>query len=288
VVLAPLHNPLNLMGIEACAHLCPGVPQAAVFDTAFHHTMPRHVYLYAIPYEYYEKYGVRRYGFHGTSHQYVAQRAAETLGRPLKDIKMITAHLGNGCSITAIKDGKSMETSMGLTPLNGLMMGQRSGDIDPAVVPFMAEMEKTDAQGVINIFNKKSGLLGVSGVSHDMRDVEKAMAEGNERAAIAHKMFCYRIKKYIGTYAAGMGGLDVLVFTAGIGENDPSVREVSCSGLEYIGVEIDKAKNESKEKEKTISTDKSKVAVMVVPTNEELMIARETRRLMEGGKKKKN
>ena len=289
VVLAPLHNPLNLMGIEACTSMCPGVPQVAVFDTAFHHTMPKHVYLYAIPYEYYEKYGVRRYGFHGTSHQYVAHRAAQILGKPLKDFKMITAHLGNGCSITAIKDGKSMETSMGLTPLNGLMMGQRSGDIDPAVVPFMAEMEKTDAQGVINIFNKKSGLLGVSGVSHDMRDVEKAMAEGNERAAIAHKMFCYRIKKYIGTYAAGMGGLDVIVFTAGIGENDPSVRDVSCSGLEYIGVEIDKTKNDSKEKEKTISSDRSTVTVMVVPTNEELMIARETRRLIEGGNgKKKN
>jgi len=287
VVLAPLHNPLNLMGIEACAALCPGVPQVAVFDTAFHQTMPKFVYLYAIPYEYYERYGVRRYGFHGTSHQYVAHRAAELLGKPLHDLKMITAHLGNGCSITAVQHGKSQETSMGLTPLNGLMMGQRSGDIDPAVVPFMAEMEKTDAQGVINIFNKKSGLLGVSGVSHDMRDVEKAMAEGNERAAIAHKMFCHRIKKYIGTYAAGMGGLDVLVFTAGIGENDPSVREVSCAGLGYMGLEIDKARNESKDREKVISTDKSKVTVMVVPTNEELMIARETRRLIENGKKKK-
>jgi acetate kinase len=280
VVLAPLHNPLNLMGIEACQQACPDVPQVAVFDTAFHQTMQKWVYLYAIPYDYYEKYGVRRYGFHGTSHQYVANRAAEILGRPLKDLKMITAHLGNGCSITAIQHGKSQETSMGLTPLNGLMMGQRSGDIDPAVVPFMAEMEKTDAQGVINIFNKKSGLLGVSGVSHDMRDVERAAAEGNERAQIAHTMFCHRIKKYIGTYAAGMGGLDVIVFTAGIGENDPSVREVSCAGLEFIGVEIDKARNESKEREKTVSSDKSHVKVMVIPTNEELMIARHTRRLV--------
>lgn len=285
VVLAPLHNPLNLMGIEACMQMCPGVPQVGVFDTAFHQTMPNYVYLYAIPYQYYEKYGVRRYGFHGTSHQYVALRAAKVLGKPLEEIRMITAHLGNGCSITAIQYGKSQETSMGLTPLNGLMMGQRSGDIDPAVVPFMADMEKTDAQGVINIFNKKSGLLGVSGVSSDMRDVEKAMAEGNERAAIAHKMFCHRIKKYIGTYAAGMGGVDVIVFTAGIGENDPSVREVSCAGLEFIGVQVDKAKNEARQpRERIISPDGAPVTVMVVPTNEELMIARETVRLVEGKK----
>lgn len=288
---APLHNPLNLMGIEACTKLCPHVPQVAVFDTAFHQTMPKYVYLYAIPYEYYEHYGVRRYGFHGTSHQYVANRAAQILGKPLKDLKMITAHLGNGCSITAVQHGKSQETSMGLTPLNGLMMGQRSGDIDPAIIPFMAEMEKTNAEGVVSVLNKKSGLLGVSGVSHDMRDVEKAMAEGNERAAIAHKMFCHRIKKYIGTYAAGMGGLDVLVFTAGIGENDASVREVACAGMEYIGLELDPKRNAEGPRERVISSDKSKVTVLVVPTNEELMIARETRRLVaptnEGKKGKK-
>jgi acetate kinase len=287
IKFAPLHNPLNLMGIEACQKLCPGVPQVAVFDTAFHQTMPKYVYLYAIPYEYYEKHGVRRYGFHGTSHQFVANRAAKILGKPLKDLKMITAHLGNGCSITAIQHGKSQETSMGLTPLNGLMMGQRSGDIDPALIPFMAEMEKTDAEGVVNVLNKKSGLLGVSGVSHDMRDVEKAMAEGNERAAIAHKMFCHRIKKYIGTYAAGMGGLDVLVFTAGIGENDALVREVACAGLEYIGLELDPKRNAEGPRERVISSDKSKVTVMVVPTNEELMIARETLRLIDPGAQKK-
>lgn len=287
IKFAPLHNPINLMGIEACTAMCPNVPQVAVFDTAFHQTMPKYVYLYAIPYDYYQLHGVRRYGFHGTSHQFVANRAAKLLGKPLKDLKMITAHLGNGCSITAIQHGQSQETSMGLTPLNGLMMGQRSGDIDPALIPFMAEIEKTDAEGVVNVLNKKSGLLGVSGVSHDMRDIEKAMAEGNERAAIAHKMFCHRIKKYVGTYAAGMGGLDVIVFTAGIGENDPLVRATACEGMEYLGVEIDKARNESPEKEKVISTDRSRVTVMVVPTNEELMIARETVRLVgKDGKKK--
>jgi acetate kinase len=284
VRFAPLHNPLNLMGIEACQKLAPSVPQVAVFDTAFHQTMPDYVYLYAIPYEYYEKHGVRRYGFHGTSHQFVANRAAELVGKPLKDLKMITAHLGNGCSVTAVQHGKSQETSMGLTPLNGLMMGQRCGDIDPALIPFMVEQEKTDADSVVyNVLNKKSGLLGISGLSSDMRDIEKAMAEGNERAAIAHKMFCHRVKKYIGTYAAGMGGLDVLVFTAGIGENSSLVREVTCAGMEYIGLELDKARNESPEREKVISSDKSKVTVMVIPTNEELMIARETRRLVEGG-----
>jgi acetate kinase len=287
VKFAPLHNPLNLMGIQACQRLCPSVPQVAVFDTAFHQTMPKYVYLYAIPYEYYEKYGVRRYGFHGTSHQYVAQHAADMLGKPLKDLKMITAHLGNGCSITAVQHGKSQETSMGLTPLNGLMMGQRSGDIDPAILPFLAEMERTDAEGVVNVLNKKSGLLGVSGVSSDMRDIEKAMEDGNDRAAIAHKMFCHRVKKYIGTYAAGMGGLDVLVFTAGIGENDALVREVVCSGMEYLGIELDTKRNASGPRERIVSSDKSKVTVMVVPTNEELMIARETIRLVgKDGKKK--
>jgi acetate kinase len=280
---APLHNPLNLMGIEACQKLCPTVPQVAVFDTAFHQTMPKHVFLYAIPYEYYERHGVRRYGFHGTSHQFVANRAAEILGKPLESLRMITAHLGNGCSITAIQNGKSLETSMGLTPLNGLMMGQRSGDIDPALIPYMAEVEKTDAEGVVTILNKKSGLLGVSGVSHDMRDIHKAMGEGDERAEVAFKMFCYRIRKYIGTYAASMNGVDAIVFTAGIGENDALVREVACSNLDYLGIALDKAKNESADREKVISSDKSKVDVLVVPTNEELMIARETVRVVHTG-----
>ncbi|MFZ5983789.1 MAG: acetate kinase [Acidobacteriota bacterium] len=290
---APLHNPLNLTGIEACQKLCPTVPQVAVFDTAFHQTMPKHVFLYAIPYEYYERHGVRRYGFHGTSHQFVANRAAEILGKPLESLRMITAHLGNGCSITAIQNGKSLETSMGLTPLNGLMMGQRSGDIDPALIPYMAEVEKTDAEGVVATLNKKSGLLGVSGVSHDMRDIHKAIAEGNERAEMAFKMFCYRIRKYIGTYAASMNGVDAIVFTAGIGENDARVREVACSNLDYLGIHLDPKKNESPEREKVISSSASKVDVLVVPTNEELMIARETVRVVQknapaGKKTKKN
>jgi acetate kinase len=284
VVLAPLHNPANITGIEACQRLCPTVPQVGVFDTAFHQTMPKSVYLYAIPYEYYERHKVRRYGFHGTSHKFVAQRAADMLGKTLASMRMITAHLGNGCSITCIQDGKSLETSMGLTPLNGLMMGQRSGDIDPAAVGALADLERIDHNGVIAMLNKKSGLLGVSGISNDMRDVEKAMAEGHERAQLAHDMFTYRIKKYIGTYAASMNGVDVIVFTAGIGENDPLVREKACSGLDYLGVEIDREKNYSKEKEKVISTAKSKVTVMVVPTNEELMIARETLRLVDPAK----
>ncbi|MEW6757322.1 MAG: acetate kinase [Acidobacteriota bacterium] len=290
---APLHNPLNLMGIEACQKLCPTVPQVAVFDTAFHQTMPKHVFLYAIPYEYYERHGVRRYGFHGTSHQFVAHRAAEILGKPLESLRMITAHLGNGCSITAIQNGKSLETSMGLTPLNGLMMGQRSGDIDPALIPYMAEVEKTDAEGVVATLNKKSGLLGVSGVSHDMRDIHKAMSEGNERAEMAFKMFCYRIRKYIGTYAASMNGVDAIVFTAGIGENDARVREVACSNLDYLGIALDPKKNASPDREKVISSSTSKVDVLVVPTNEELMIARETVRVVHKGapaakKSKKN
>jgi len=292
VYLAPLHNPSNIVGIEACQKLCPGIPQVGVFDTAFHQTMPKSVYLYAIPYEYYEKYRVRRYGFHGTSHYFVAQRAAELLGKPLKDIKMITAHLGNGCSITCIKDGKSLETSMGLTPLNGLIMGQRSGDLDPAVVEALCMLENSDARGITAILNKKSGLLGISGVSSDMRDIHKAAEEGNERAQLALQMFAYRIRKYIGTYAASMNGVDAIVFTAGIGENDPWVRANSCANFDYLGIEIDPAKNESKEKEKVISTDKSKVKVLVVPTNEELMIARETLRLVgddfkKNGKNKK-
>jgi acetate kinase len=293
VVLAPLHNPANIIGIEACQKLCPGIPQVGVFDTAFHQTMPKSVYLYAIPYEYYEKHKVRRYGFHGTSHQFVANRAAEILGKPLKDIRMITAHLGNGCSITCIKDGKSLETSMGLTPLNGLIMGQRSGDVDPAAVEALCMLENTDVKTITAMLNKKSGLLGISGISSDMRDIHKAADAGNERAKLALQMYSYRIRKYIGTYAASMNGVDAIVYTAGVGENDPEVRAMSCSNLDYLGVEIDPKRNESSEKEKIISTEKSKVKVLVVPTNEELMIARDTLRLVgedfkksEKGKKK--
>ncbi len=281
VPLAPLHNPLNLMGIEASRAMCPEVPHVAVFDTAFHQTMPKHAYLYAIPYEYYESHGIRSYGFHGLSHQYAAGRASQILGRPLQGLNMITIHLGNGCSMAAVKDGQSIDTSMGMTPLNGLMMGQRSGDIDPALIPLMADMEHTDAAGVLEILNTRSGFLGVSGVSADMVELEKAAADGKERAAVAHHMFCYRIKKYIGAYAAAMGGLDAIVFTGGIGENDPSVRSRSCSGLEFLGVAVDEGLNGSAEPEKAVSSPESRVAVLVIPANEELVIARETVRLVE-------
>ncbi len=280
IPLAPLHNPLNLMGIEAAQGLCPGVPQVAVFDTAFHQTMPKHAYLYAIPYKYYEKHAIRRYGFHGLSHQYSANRAAQILGRPIEQLRMVTIHLGNGCSLTAVNGGRSLDTSMGTTPLNGLMMGQRSGDIDPSLIPLLAEIEKTDSMGVLTILNTESGLLGVSGVSEGMLELEQAIDAGNERAAVALEMFCYRIKKYIGSYAAAMGGLDVIVFTGGIGENDPSVRERSCSELEFMGVEIDAGRNFSEGSEKIISRDGSRVSVLVIPANEELMIARETLRLV--------
>jgi acetate kinase len=283
IPLAPLHNPLNLMGIEASQRLCPGVPQVAVFDTAFHQTMPKYAYLYAIPYAYYEKHKIRRYGFHGLSHQYAALRGAEMVERPIEDLKMVTIHLGNGCSLTAVDGGKSMDTSMGTTPLNGLMMGQRSGDIDPALIPLLANIEKTDADGVLNILNTKSGVLGVSGVSEGMVELEEAMAEGNERAALAHEMFCYRIKKYIGTYAAAMGGLDVVVFTGGIGENDALVRERSCAGLEFMGVRLDRAANDDGRGDRVVSSDNSGVAVLVIPANEELVIARETLRLVRSG-----
>jgi len=280
VPLAPLHNPLNLMGIEASIGLFQGVPHVAVFDTAFHQTMPKHAYLYAIPYDYYEKHGIRSYGFHGLSHQFAAGRAERILGRPLQDLRMVTIHLGNGCSITAVKGGQSVDTSMGMTPLNGLMMGQRSGDIDPALIPLLAEMEKTDAAGVLDILNTRSGFMGVSGTSSDMVELEREVAEGRERSVVAHEMFCYRIKKYIGAYAASMGGLDAVVFTGGIGEHDPLVRSRACEGLEFMGVEIDGVCNASPEPEKTISSARSRVAVLVIPANEELVIARETVRVV--------
>ena len=280
IPLAPLHNPLNLMGIEASQAMCPGIPQVAVFDTAFHQTMPAYAYLYAIPYEYYEKHAIRRYGFHGLSHHYAAARASEIIGRPLEDLKMVTIHLGNGCSITAVDEGKSLDTSMGTTPLNGLMMGQRSGDIDPALIPMLAKIENTDAMGVLTILNTKSGVLGVSGVGDGMVELEQAVAEGNERAEVAHRMFCYRIKKYIGSYAAAMGGLDAVVFTGGIGENDPLVRERSCEGLGFMGVAVDQALNGADPAGPVISPGGSGATVLVIAANEELMIARETLRLV--------
>ncbi len=275
--LAPLHNPPNLMGIHACKELLPDVPMVAVFDTAFHQTMPSQAYIYALPYELYEKYGVRRYGFHGTSHMYVARRAAEILGKPIEDLKIVTCHIGNGASMTAVDGGKSVDTSMGLTPLEGLVMGTRCGDIDPAIIPFLADKEGLSFQELDDLMNKKSGLFGLSGLSNDLRDILKAAEEGNDRAQLALDVYNRRIKKYIAAYAAVMGGLDVIVFTAGVGENSIETRKESCSGLEFLGVEIDDEKNDVRGKETIISSDNSKVKVLLIPTNEELAIARETR-----------
>ncbi|HHU63893.1 MAG TPA: acetate kinase [Clostridiales bacterium] len=280
IVLGPLHNPANIMGIEACQRLMPGKPNVSVFDTAFHQTMPEHAYIYALPYEMYEKYGIRKYGFHGTSHKYVSLRAAEILDKPLKELKIITCHLGNGSSIAAVKYGKVVDTSMGLTPLEGLPMGTRSGDIDPAVVTFLMQKENMTAEEMDNYLNKKSGVLGISGVSSDFRDLAQAASEGNKRAKLALDIFVYRVKKYIGAYAAAMGGVDVIVFTAGIGENTPDIRSNSCAGLEFLGVKIDEDKNNTKGQEMDISAPDSKVKVLVIPTNEELMIARETMELV--------
>ncbi|HDN67921.1 MAG: acetate kinase [Candidatus Latescibacteria bacterium 4484_181] len=281
--LAPLHNPHNLAGIEACQKLLPSVPQVAVFDTAFHQSIADHAYLYAIPYLYYEKYRVRRYGFHGTSHRYVALRAAQILGQPLTDLRVITCHLGNGCSITAVKGGKSVETSMGFTPLEGLVMGTRSGDLDPAVAFYLMEKLGLSASQMKQILNKKSGLLGVSEVSNDMRDIWKAKEAGNPRADLSLRIFWHRLKKYIGAYAAVMNGLDALIFTAGIGENDCQTREKVCQGMDYLGIEIDKDRNAAIQgEEAVISTDSSRVKVLVVPTNEELMIAQDTYQIAKG------
>ncbi|MGI6114421.1 MAG: acetate/propionate family kinase [Mahellales bacterium] len=280
IILGPLHNPANIMGIEACQRLMPGTPNVSVFDTAFHQTMPEYAYLYAIPYEQYEKYGIRKYGFHGTSHKYVTLRAGQLLNKPLDQLKIITCHLGNGSSIAAVKYGKVMDTSMGLTPLEGLPMGTRSGDLDPAVLTFLMKMENISAEEMDNYLNKKSGVLGISGVSSDFRDLEQAASSGNKRARLALDMFVYRVKKYIGAYAAAMGGVDAIVFTAGIGENTPKIRSGACQGLEFLGVEIDQEKNNTKGKEIEISTSDSKVKVLVIPTNEELMIARETMELV--------
>ena len=274
--LAPLHNPANLKGVNAVSAILPNVPQVGVFDTAFHQTMPDYAYMYAIPYELYEKYGVRRYGFHGTSHRYVSQRVCEFLGVDPKGKKIITCHIGNGGSISAIKDGKCIDTSMGLTPLEGLVMGTRSGDFDAGAVTFIMEKEGLNATGISNLLNKKSGVLGVSGVSSDMRELEAAVAAGNPKAILAEKMYFYRIKKYIGAYAAALGGVDIILFTGGVGENQANCRSEVCEGLEFMGVKIDLEKNKVRGEEAIISADDSKVTVAVIPTDEELMIASDT------------
>ena len=274
--LAPLHNPANLIGIEACESLMPGTPQVVVFDTAFHQTMPEKAYMYGLPYEYYEKYKVRRYGFHGTSHSFVSKRVAEIVGKPYNATKTIVCHLGNGASVSAVLNGESVDTSMGLTPLEGLVMGTRSGDIDPAIMEFIAKKENLDIAGIMNVLNKKSGVEGVSGVSSDFRDLEAAAKAGNKRAELAIDVFAYRVAKYVGAYTAAMNGVDNIVFTAGIGENCSFVRTKICSYLGYLGITIDEEANGKRGEEIIISTPDSKVKVLVVPTNEELAIARET------------
>ncbi|MGF7396017.1 acetate kinase [Thermoanaerobacterium thermosaccharolyticum] len=282
IELAPLHNPANIEGIKACKQIMPDVPMVAVFDTAFHQTMPDYAYLYPIPYEYYTKYKIRKYGFHGTSHKYVSQRAAEILNKPIESLKIITCHLGNGSSIAAVKNGKSIDTSMGFTPLEGLAMGTRSGSIDPSIISYLMEKENISAEEVVNILNKKSGVYGISGISSDFRDLEDAaFKNGDKRAQLALNVFAYRVKKTIGSYAAAMGGVDVIVFTAGIGENGPEVKEFILDGLEFLGFKLDKDKNNVRGKEAIISTADSKVYVMVVPTNEEYMIAKDTEKIVE-------
>ena len=274
--LAPLHNPANLIGVRACQEVLKGVPMVGVFDTAFHQTMPMEAYLYGIPYEYYEKYKVRKYGFHGTSHSYVSKRAAEILDKPYESLKTIVCHLGNGASVCAVKGGKSIDTSMGLSPLEGLVMGTRSGDIDPSAVEYIAKKENLDMEGIMKVLNKDSGVYGLSGLSSDFRDLDSAAQEGNERAKTARDVFCYRVAKYIGSYAAAMNGVDVICFTAGVGENDGRVRESICSYLGFLGIEIDSEANKKRGEETTLSTQDSKVAVLLVPTDEELAICRET------------
>ena len=278
--LAPLHNPANIIGIKACQELMPGVPMVAVFDTAFHQTMPPVAYTYAIPYEYYEKDKVRRYGFHGTSHKYVSQRAADMLGKPIEQLKLISCHLGNGSSVTAIDGGKSVDTSMGFTPLAGLPMGTRSGDIDAGILEYLMNKYGMDIKEMVNVLNKKSGVMGVSGVSSDFRDLEEAFEQGNERAGLAVDMFNYGVKKLIGAYAAAMGGVDAIIFTAGVGENSASQRMAIASGLEFMGVKMDEDANKVRGEERVISAPDSKVTVLLIPTNEELMIAMDTEMLV--------
>ncbi|MDO4618472.1 MAG: acetate kinase [Clostridia bacterium] len=280
--LAPLHNPPNIIGIEACEKLMPGIPQVAVFDTAFHQTVPKKAYMYALPYELYEKYKIRKYGFHGTSHKYVAQEAAKLLGKPAEELKIITCHLGNGSSISAVDGGKCVDTSMGFTPLDGVVMGTRTGSMDPAVVTYLMKEENLDVAGVDALMNKKSGVYGVSGISSDFRDLSAAAAEGNERAQLALDMFYYTVKKRIGAGAVIMGGVDAIVFTAGVGENDTTARAEITKGLEFMGVEVDAEKNKVRGEVMDISKDGAKVRTLVIPTNEELMIALDTARLVEG------
>ncbi|MBR3561311.1 MAG: acetate kinase [Oscillospiraceae bacterium] len=279
--LAPLHNPANIIGIKACQALMPGVPMVAVFDTAFHQTMPPVAYTYALPYEYYEKNAVRRYGFHGTSHKYVASRAADMLGKPIESLRIISCHLGNGSSVTAIDGGKSVDTSMGFTPLAGVPMGTRSGDLDAGILEYLMNQYGMDIHEMLNILNKKSGVQGVSGVSSDFRDLGAAAAEGNKRAALAVDMFNYGVKKYIGAYAAAMGGVDAIIFTAGVGENDAKQRMAIASGLEFMGVKMDEDANNVRGEERVISAADSKVKVLLIPTNEELMIAMDTASLVK-------
>lgn len=280
--LAPLHNPANLTGIHACEEAMPGVPQVGVFDTAFHQTMEPKAYLYAIPYELYQKDKIRKYGFHGTSHKYVAGRAAALLGKPLEELKLITFHLGNGSSITAVDGGKSVDTSMGFTPLSGVIMGTRSGVIDPAIIPFIMEKENMSAKEVDELLNTKSGVLGISGISSDFRDLTEEAEKGNARAALALDMFIYSVKRYLGFYACAMGGVDAIVFTAGIGENNSTMRAQIVAGMEFMGIRIDEQKNQIRGQEIDISASDAKVRTLVIPTNEELMIALDTKAIVEG------
>ena len=274
--LAPLHNPANIIGIKACQALMPGTPMVAVFDTAFHQTMPPAAYMYALPYEYYEKDKVRRYGFHGTSHKYVAQRAAVMLGKPIEELKLISCHLGNGSSIAAVDGGKSVDTSMGFTPLAGLPMGTRCGDIDAGILQYLMNKYGMDIDKMLNVLNKKSGVEGLSCVSSDFRDLENAAGEGNQKAALAQEKFAYEVRKYVGAYAAAMGGVDAVIFTAGVGENDKAIRSMVCKGLDFMGLKLDSAANDVRGKETVISAADSKVKVLLIPTNEELMIAIDT------------
>ena len=279
--LAPLHNPANLIGIAACDKIMPGVPQVAVFDTAFHQTMPERAYMYALPYEYYEKYAIRRYGFHGTSHRFVSEEVAKMLGRPYEETKTVTCHLGNGGSICAVRNGKSIDTTMGFTPLEGLVMGTRAGDIDAAVITYLMEKEGLTAAEMDNILNKQSGVLGISGVSSDFRDIEEASEAGNVRAGMALDVFAYKVAKRIGAYTAAMNGVDAIVFTAGLGENSASTRKEICDYLGYLGVHIDSYNNSLRGKALEISAPDSRVRVFVIPTNEELVIARDTKELLD-------
>ena len=285
IELGPLHNPANIKGIETCMELMPGIPNVAVFDTAFHQTMPDYAYMYALPYELYEQYGVRRYGFHGTSHRYITKRALEMLNMPAEGSKIITCHIGNGASVAAVKDGKSVDTSMGMTPLAGLMMGTRSGDVDPGALPYIMDKTGLDMQGLSDMLNKKSGVAGITGISSDMREVKAAADEGNKRALLSNTMNFYRIKKYIGAYAAAMGGVDVIIFAGGVGENQADCREAALEGLEFLGVKLDKeVNNKMRGEEAILSTPDSKVKVLLIPTDEEMMIASDTYEIVKNMK----